>query len=268
MSGSQLPAGWATARLDQIAQVRLGRQRSPKNHTGSQMGRYLRAANITWNGVDVRDVKEMNFEEDEVVAYRLQDGDVLLSEASGSAGEVGKPGVWRGQLSGAVCFQNTLLRVRPEQGVDSDFLYYRFLHEALRGGFAESSRGVGIHHLGAAKLASMPIEVPPTPEQRRIVSELAAQWSLYKSLISSVEVLVGRVSVSADSRLGQLRNLLLRQAFSGTLVPQDASDESARALLARIAAQREAEEESGTRRKVRTRTRGARQDRQVKETVR
>jgi type I restriction enzyme S subunit len=119
------PAGWATVRLDDIAEVRLGRQRSPKNHTGKQMRRYLRAANVTWNGIDTSDVKEMNFTDDEVETYRLRESDVLLSEASGSAKEVGKPGIWRGELDGDICFQNTLIRVRPEEGIDSEFLYFR-----------------------------------------------------------------------------------------------------------------------------------------------
>src|SRR5690349_14925130 len=144
MTDTTLPDGWVLTRLDEIAEVRLGRQRSPKNHSGQQMRPYLRAANVTWDGIDVKDVKTMNFTDSEVETYSLVDGDVLLSEASGSPGEVGKPGVWRSQIAGHVCFQNTLIRVRPEDGIDSGFLYYRFLHEALRGGFAESSRGVGI----------------------------------------------------------------------------------------------------------------------------
>ncbi len=172
------PPGWEPVRLDQITEVRLGRQRSPKNHAGTQMRPYLRAANIKWGGVDVSNVKEMNFTDDEVDTYRLQDGDVLLSEASGSAKEVGKPGVWRGQTHGAVCFQNTLIRVRPETGIDSEFLYYRFLHEALRGGFVEASRGVGIHHLGAAKLASLEVALPPTAQQQRIARALSSHLSL------------------------------------------------------------------------------------------
>ncbi len=58
---TELPTGWAVARLDELAEVRLGRQRSPKNHSGSRMRPYLRAANVTWSGLDLNDVKEMNF---------------------------------------------------------------------------------------------------------------------------------------------------------------------------------------------------------------
>jgi len=79
--------------LDEIADVRLGRQRSPKNHTGSRMRPYLRAANVTWSGLELSDVKEMNFTEAESETYELRPGDVLVAEASGSASEVGKPAI-------------------------------------------------------------------------------------------------------------------------------------------------------------------------------
>ena len=133
---------------------------------------YLRAANITWDGVNVSDVKTMNFTADEVNIYRLLDGDLLLSEASGSPSEVGKPGVWRSQLPENICFQNTLIRVRPKPGVDTEFLRYRLLHECLRGGFARASRGVGIFHIGSAKLAALEMDVPPSGEQARIATLL------------------------------------------------------------------------------------------------
>lgn len=208
MIGKALPPGWVQARLDEVAEVRLGRQRSPKNHTGDQMRPYLRAGNLTWRGIDVSDVNEMNFTDEEVDVYRLEAGDVLLSEASGSASEVGKPGVWRGQLNGDICFQNTLLRVRPEEGVDSDFLYHRFLHEGLRGGFAESSRGVGIHHLGAAKLAALELDLPPAEEQLRIADANSRHHELIDAVLADLLALHRRVTRLTDATL----NDVLRRA--------------------------------------------------------
>ena len=38
-----------TVRLDEVAEIKLGRQRSPGNHTGERMRPYLRAANVHWN---------------------------------------------------------------------------------------------------------------------------------------------------------------------------------------------------------------------------
>jgi type I restriction enzyme S subunit len=73
---------------------------------------YMRAANVTWQGIDTTDVKEMDFTPAEYEVYALHRGDILLGEASGSSGEVGKSAIWRNDVPGA-CFQNTLIRVRP-----------------------------------------------------------------------------------------------------------------------------------------------------------
>jgi type I restriction enzyme S subunit len=59
---------------------------------------YLRAANVTWRGISLGDVKQMHFSSEEVERFQLKAGDILLGEASGSASEVGKPAVWRGEI--------------------------------------------------------------------------------------------------------------------------------------------------------------------------
>lgn len=161
---------WPIHPLSEIAEVRLGRQRAPKNHQGDSMRPYLRAANVTWSGLSLDDVKSMNFTDDELKTYRLELGDILLSEASGSAGEVGKPALWTGEIADCA-FQNTLIRVRPHAH-EPKFLLHYFRFQALAGRFVEQSRGVGIHHLGRSRLASWPTPIPPPDEQRRIVDLL------------------------------------------------------------------------------------------------
>lgn len=117
------PPGWIIARLDQLAHVQLGRQRSPKNHIGPHMRSYLRAANVTWEGLALGDVKQMNFEPVEFERYRLEPGDLLLSEGSGSPQEVGKPALWQGELLDCA-FQNTLVRIRPSAEIDRRYLLH------------------------------------------------------------------------------------------------------------------------------------------------
>lgn len=221
---------WPVARLDEIAEVRLGRQRSPKNHSGPHMRPYLRAANVTWAGLDLSDVKEMNFTPEEVLVYRLAPGDILLAEASGSASGVGKPAIWRNEID-ACCFQNTLLRVRS-RGPLPEYLLLVFREAALTGRFGAAAGGVGIHHLGAAQLSAWPIPVPSIDEQERIVQEVERQLSLIEALERQVGVALLRESA--------LRRAILDQAFTGKLVPQDPSDEPSSALLERIAAEQAA----------------------------
>ncbi len=70
------------------------------------------------------------------------------------------------------------------------------------------------------------IPLPPLPEQRRIVAEVERRLSI----ADGVEKTVGQSLVQA----GRLRQSILKKAFEGRLVAQDASDEPAGVLLERI----------------------------------
>ena len=166
----ELPVNWSVHRLDEIADIRLGRQRSPKNHVGPQMRPYLRAANVGWAGLKLDDIKSMNFSASEMGIYQLSPGDVLLNEASGSPGEVGKPALWSGELD-ECAFQNTLIRIRPHD-VEPRYLLHYFRYVALTGGFSGHARGVGIHHLSRTRIAGWSTPIAPSDEQRRIVDIL------------------------------------------------------------------------------------------------
>ena len=227
----ELPEGWMWASLESISEVRLGRQRSPKRANGPYMRPYLRAANVTWDGLDLTDVKEMDFNPGELETYRLEPGDILLAEASGSADEVGKPAVWNGEIKDC-CFQNTLIRVRPYRQIVS-YLFHHLLSDARSGALGRAARGVGIHHLGAERSSSWAVALPPMAEQLRIVAEVERRLSVVQQTEATVEASLARAE--------RLRQSILKQAFSGKLVPQDPDDDPASALLERIRAEREAQ---------------------------
>ena len=225
-----VPLHWISTTIGEVADVQLGRQRSPKHHTGKQMRPYLRAANVTWNGISVEDVKEMNFNDREFERYRLEPGDLLLNEASGTPNEVGKPVIWDGEIE-ECCFQNTLLRLRPRE-VNLDYLYWYCYLSALTGRFGEAGRGVNIRHLGKRGLSRFPIPVAPRSEQTLIAGDITERFDQMESLHQLVE--------DARKRVGMLRRSVLAEAFAGRLVPQDPDDEPASVLLERIAASRPA----------------------------
>lgn len=213
MTDPMWPKHWISAKLGTIAEVRLGRQRSPSRAVGPNMVPYLRAANVTWSGLDLGDVKSMDFNAAEVETYRLRSGDILLSEASGSASEVGKPAIYHDD-SQLHCFQNTLIRVRsPEQL--SQFLHLHFVKDALLGGFAKASRGVGIHHLGAEALTEWPIVLPPLEEQQRIADAVDSYLSRLDAATASLE--------RAQAKLKAYRASVLKAAVEGRLVPTEAA---------------------------------------------
>ena len=218
------PSGWQRRSIGEVAEIQLGRQRSPQNHSGPQMRPYLRSANVTWGGISLEDVKEMNFDDNDFEVYRLDRGDLLLNEASGSPGEVGKPAIWDGQIENC-CFQNTLLRVRSDE-VDIRYLYWYCYASALSGRFGDAGRGVNIRHLGKRGLSQFPIPIAPRDQQGEIADRLDQQFEQTKQLEKTAKLILNRVAA--------LRRAVLSQAFSGRLVPQDPNDEPGSALLERI----------------------------------
>ncbi len=161
-----LPANWTFARLDEVGAVRLGRQRSPDKQSGRHTTKYLRAGNITPAGLNLTNLLEMDFTPAERAIFTLRDGDLVVTEASGSAAQVGRAAIWRDEVPGC-CFQNTVIRLRPH-AITPEFALLTLRHLALSGQFERVARGVGIQHLGAARFSAVPIAVPPWAEQIRI----------------------------------------------------------------------------------------------------
>ena len=226
----ELPQGWVWASVEQLGDVQLGRQRSPDKVGGVSPTPYIRAANVTEAGVDLSDVLEMDFSETEKQTFALKVGDVLLTEASGSAEHVGRPAIWK-HADGLYCFQNTVLRFSP-LGIGSEYAFYSFLAMQKLGVFRKLSGGVGINHLSAGKFSKLPMPLPPLVEQLALIESIEQKFALWDEQLSSINHAI-------KQSIAQRQNIL-RAAFSGQLVPQDPHDEPASALLERIRAERAA----------------------------
>lgn len=176
---------WPTRRLLGVAEVVLGRQRSPEHDTGPHMIPYLRAANVQPGNIDLSDVKAMNFTPREQRTFALEPGDVLVTEGSGSLASVGAAAQWDGAHSDTICFQNTLLRLRARLGVSSRWLYWWAQHAFGSGLFAAVAGGASIYHLSAERVRGLAVPVPPLDEQRRIADFLDTETARLDALIDA-----------------------------------------------------------------------------------
>lgn len=225
-----LPEGWQRVRIDAVGEVQLGRQRSPEHHDGDYMRPYLRVANVYEERIDTNDIMRMNFTPEESAAYSLRNGDILLNEGQ-SKELVGRPAMYKGELPGA-CFTNTLVRFRSTSAVLPEFAMIVFLYYMKSGGFQKIAKvTTNIAHLGAGRFADMSFPVPSLEEQRSIVDFVDRQNGAFSTLAGEL--------VARQRHAGALRQSVLKAAFSGMLVTQDPSDESASDLLERIAATRQ-----------------------------
>ena len=157
-------------------------------------------------------------------------GTVLL----GMIGE----GRTRGQVSildiPACNSQNSAAIRVSEAGTSPEFVFY-----FLRSQYQETRQiGSGNNQpaLNKSRVQEILFPLPPLAEQRRIVAEVERRLSVIQQAEATVEASLARAE--------RLRQSILKQAFSGKLVPQDPDDEPASALLERIKAEREAAQAS------------------------
>ncbi|MEX5768311.1 restriction endonuclease subunit S [Serratia marcescens] len=166
-----LPERWEWCRVDDIGDLKLGRQRSPKDHHGPYMTPYLRVANVHDNEIRTDDLKFMNFTPEERVVFSLEYGDVLLNEGQ-SLELVGRPAIFREEVLGA-CFQNTLIRFRVKKLVSNEYLLAYFRHCLYSGRFQKAAtQTTNIAHLSVSRLSPVEVPLPPRNEQYKIVLKI------------------------------------------------------------------------------------------------
>ncbi|WP_370334186.1 restriction endonuclease subunit S [Amycolatopsis sp. CFH S0078] len=195
----------APIRADEAFSILMGRQRSPKRANGPHMTNYLRSANVGNGKLNLSDVLQMDFDPSERERFCLQSGDILVSEGSASEKAVGMAAMWRDELPGPVCFQNTLLRYRAVAGVSIPSFVNHWCKWAYESGlYREVASGTNIKHIGSTRAAAMPARIP----------DLAAQEMATK-LLDAIEVTVeagqNELSSLRSVRLGILSALLSRQ---------------------------------------------------------
>jgi type I restriction enzyme S subunit len=153
--------------------ILMGRQLSPKFKTGKNTRKYLRVANVFDGFIDTSDVNEMDFNESEFATFRLQSGDVLLNEGQ-SRELVGRSAIFRDDIPDC-CFQNTLIRFRPNAEVMSEFAHYYFQYCQYTSRFVQiSKQTTSIAHLGVQRFADINFPLVSVDAQKAIVDALSA----------------------------------------------------------------------------------------------
>lgn len=163
-----VPSHWTVEPLRARYAVQLGKMLNPSASGGANLAPYLRNVNVQWDRVDVSDLSEMAFDDEERARLSLTPGDLLVCEG----GEVGRTAIWRGELE--VCyFQKAVHRLRRRGQADVPrYLYYVMRVAASAGAFRAGGNRSTIVHLTKEKLQAHRFPFPPPAEQAEIVQAL------------------------------------------------------------------------------------------------
>ena len=157
----RLRAQYPLQPMDRFGEARLGRQKAPQFQQGKSPRSYIRVANIRSLRIDLSKLEMMDFTAREFERYRLLSGDVLLTEGDlVSEYNVGRPAIFESKVE-ECCFQNTLIRLRPQPGMDSKFLLLLLEGARLSCVFAEAAKTTTVTHLGLSRFRAVQLPLPP-----------------------------------------------------------------------------------------------------------
>ena len=230
----ELPEGWVWATAGQLVAEPLANGRSVK--TASEGFPVLRLTALHEGEINQDEYKIGEWTAEQAAPFLIQKGDFLVSRGNGSVRLVGIGGLV-GDVEAPVAFPDTLIRFRLSEHVLDSYFCRVWNSSVVRMQLEQMARTTaGIHKVNQQDLSACTIPLPPLAEQRRIIAEVERRLSVIQQAEATVEASLARAE--------RLRQSILKQAFSGRLVPQDPDDEPASVLLERIRAEREAEAEA------------------------
>lgn len=171
-----VPETWSESPLDKCATVQTGAAKGRKFEDADVVDvPYLRVANVQDGHLDLTDMKEIRIRRSEIERYRLQSGDVVLTEG-GDFDKLGRGFIWRGELDLCV-HQNHIFAVRPHRDrLLPEFFAYLAQSPYGKAYFLKvAHKTTNLACINSTKLKAFPVPVPPTlEEQREVVAVLDA----------------------------------------------------------------------------------------------
>lgn len=202
MFQSQEP-GEAVATLGEVAQIQSGITKGRRTALPTRSVPYLAVSNVKAHRLELAKVKEIEATESEVEKYRLEVGDLLLTEG-GDPDKLGRGTIWNGEIEDAI-HQNHIFRVRIlDRAIKPVYLSWLLGARESREHFLRSAKQTtGIASINKTQLSKTPIRIADVERQEQ-----------FESAISSIELLKDRAMASSNAML-LLFATLQGRAFNG-----------------------------------------------------
>jgi type I restriction enzyme S subunit len=158
----------------------------------------------------------------------LTPGDILIQRAN-TLEYVGISAIYNGPEKTFI-YPDLMMKCQANGKVDTQYLHYLLLSEAVRNYFRESATGTSgnMPKINQQIVMSAPVRWPTYDEQLEIVERAQELFTLADQVESKLTV--------ASTIVDRLTPALLAKAFRGELVPQDPNDEPASELLTKLKA--------------------------------
>lgn len=228
-----IPVDWLEKYYSELVESRLGKMLDKSKNTGVPT-KYLGNINVRWFEFELSNLQEILVSEQEQLELSVKPGDVLICEG----GEPGRSAIWQAKSEVPIVFQKALHRARVHENILPQWLVYNLKNDADNRTLENLFTGTTIKHLTGKALKNYPLRVPPIKEQREIIHQVEQFFTFADQIEQRVK--------DAQSRVNHLTQSILAKAFRGELTTEwreqnsnlISGDNSAEALLHRIAEER------------------------------
>ncbi len=221
---------WRSTRVgDEITYLTSG-SRGWADYYATEGDIFIRAQNLKFDRLDLTDVAfvQLPAGTTEGRRTRVEVGDVLITITGANVTKTGF--VYKG-IGTAYVSQHVAL-CRPRRNIRPAFLHYFLTSESNgRKQLNNAAYGAGKPGLNLDNIREVEINVPSLDEQDLIVSRLDELITQQDNMDALLDGELARIEA--------LRQVILKEAFYGRLVPQLSTDEPASTLLNRMRAQDE-----------------------------
>ena len=227
----ELPEGWVWTTVEQLLRAGLSNGRSvPDAQEGFPVLR-LTALKDGW--IDLSERKIGAWEEESARGFLIQSGDILVSRGNGSKRLVGRGGLVLDEPD-PVAYPDTMIKVPLLlDHISADWFVQLWNSPFMREQIEKAAKTTaGIYKINQTDIRSFKVPLPSLEEQL-LIAEKVGETS---EALAALESQCGKEL----SRSAALRQSILKDAFSGRLVPQNPNGEPASELLARIRRSQEA----------------------------
>ncbi|RNM05936.1 restriction endonuclease subunit S [Dickeya undicola] len=245
----EIPKKWEIDTYERLVESRLGKMLDKAKNSGIPT-KYLGNINVRWFSFQMDELQEIQVSNDEINELALKNGDILICEG----GEPGRAAIWKGEnATTPIIFQKALHRARVCSRITPEWLLINLKNDADNKTLEQLFTGTTIKHLTGKALRKYPLKVPPLEEQTEIVRRVEQLFAYADGVEKQVQ--------HALERVNNLTQSILAKAFRGELTAQwraenpelISGENSAEALLARIKAERAAQQpQKKTRQKAST----------------
>ena len=197
--------------VENLTEVRGGIQKGPHRIPGDNPVRYLTVAHVHRNHISLSDPRFFEVTPAELESWRLQTGDVLIIEGNGSADQIGRTALFRGEIENCV-HQNHVIRIRPDQSrLDPEFLNTYLNSPPGQEEVQSRSRTTsGLRSLSVGRIKQITMPVPSLSEQRRVVDDL----NRLRTKVDYLKQMQPETAAELDAMLPSI----LDEAFKGDLL--------------------------------------------------